>query len=91
MISAAHIPYSRKYWRELNLAVGPQIAIAKILADLNLAVRYGIATCIICKYEILAHFNLAVAKVDHQTAKFNSQPNFPAIRYEAGSCVTRST
>ena len=41
-----YIPYSRKYWRELNLAVGPQIAIAKILADLNLAVWYGIATCI---------------------------------------------
>ena len=35
----------------------------------------------ICKYEILAHFNLAVAKVDRQTAKFNSPPNFPAIRY----------
>ena len=54
-------------------------AIAKIL---NLAVRYRIATCILlCKYEILAHFNLAVAKVDRQTAKFNSPPNFPAIRY----------
>ena len=25
----------------------------------------------ICKYEILAHFNLAVAKVDRQTAKFS--------------------
>jgi hypothetical protein len=37
------IPYSRKYWRELNLAVEPKIAIARILADLNLAVRYGIA------------------------------------------------
>ena len=35
----------------------------------------------ICKYEILAHFNLAVAKVDRQTAKFNSPPNFPAIQY----------
>ena len=33
------IPYTRKYWRELNLAVGLLIAIAKILADLNLAVR----------------------------------------------------
>ena len=41
-----YIPYSRKYLRELNLAVGPQIAIAKILVDLNLAVRYGIAICI---------------------------------------------
>ena len=29
--------------RELNLAVKPQIAITRILADLNLAVRYGIA------------------------------------------------
>ena len=30
------ILYSRKYWYELK------IAIARILADLNLAVRYGI-------------------------------------------------
>ena len=37
------LPYSRKYWRELNLVVEPQIAITRILADLNLAVRYGIA------------------------------------------------
>ena len=37
------VPYSRKYWRELNLVVGSQIAIANVLADLNLAVRYGIA------------------------------------------------
>ena len=35
----------------------------------------------ICKYEILAHFNLVVAKVDRQIAKFNSPPNFPAILY----------
>jgi hypothetical protein len=37
------IPYSWKYWQELNLAVEPKIAIARILANLNLAVRYGIA------------------------------------------------
>ena len=30
-----YILYSRKYWRELNLAVGPEIAIAKILVDLK--------------------------------------------------------
>ena len=36
------ILYSRKYWQELNLAVEPRIAIARILADLNLVVRYGI-------------------------------------------------
>ena len=32
------LPYSRRYWQELNLAVGPLIAIAKILVDFNLAV-----------------------------------------------------
>ena len=37
------IPYSWKYWRGLNLAVELKIANARILADLNLAVRYGIA------------------------------------------------
>ena len=41
------IPYSWKYWQALNLAVEPKIAIARILADLNLAVRYGIAIRII--------------------------------------------
>ena len=43
-MGGAPLPHSRKYWRELNLAVEPQIAIARISADLNLAVRYGIAT-----------------------------------------------
>ena len=38
-------------------------------------------TYIIYKYEILVDFNLAVTKIDHQTAKFNSLPNFPAIQY----------
>ena len=37
------IPYSRKYWRALNLAVEPQIAVRRIL---NLAVQYGIAILI---------------------------------------------
>ena len=41
------IPYSQKYWRELNLAVEPKITIARILADLNLAVWYGIAVRIL--------------------------------------------
>ena len=38
-----NIPYSQKYWQELNLAVWSQTDITKILADFNLAVRYGIA------------------------------------------------
>ena len=54
------IPYSRKYWRELNLAVEPKIAIARILADLNLAVWYRIAIRIYASRKFLVDFNLAV-------------------------------
>ena len=72
--------YSRKYWRELNLAVGSQIAIANVLADLNLAVRYGIAIRIYASKKFW-RINLAVAQAVRQFAKFNSPPNFPAIRY----------
>ena len=63
--------------------VEPQITIVKILADLNLAVRYGIA---ICKYEILAGFNLAIAKVDHQTAKFDTYCGFFPLSSESMDC-----
>ena len=34
---------------------------------------------IIYKYEVMADFNMVVAKVDHQTTKFDSPPNFLAI------------
>ena len=56
------IPYSQKYWQELNLVVEPKIAISRILADLNLAVWYRIAICIYYASieELLANFNLAV-------------------------------
>ena len=47
------VPYSWKYWRALNLAVEPKIAIERILADLNLAVRYGIAIRIYASRRIL--------------------------------------
>ena len=47
------IPYSRKYWWELNLTVEPKIAIVRVLADLNLAVRYGIAIRIYASVRIL--------------------------------------
>ena len=43
------VPYSRKYWRRLNLVIEPKIAIARILADLNLVVLYGIAIHIMCE------------------------------------------
>ena len=42
-VTVCTILYSQKYWQELNLAVKPKMAIARILADLNLAVWYGIA------------------------------------------------
>ena len=35
----AQIQYSQKYWQELNLVVEPQLAIVKILVDLNLVVQ----------------------------------------------------
>ena len=38
LICASCIPYSRKYWRSLNLAIWSRAAEIKILADLNLAV-----------------------------------------------------
>ena len=38
VLYVCQLPYSRKYWRSLNLAVWSQAAKIKILADLNLAV-----------------------------------------------------
>ena len=46
-ISQTVLPYSRKYWRSLNLAVWPQVAEIKILADLNLVV---VLRSVICHY-----------------------------------------
>ena len=54
-----YIPYSQKYWRELNLAIESKIAIARILTDLNLAVRYRIAIRIYVNRNF-GDFNLAV-------------------------------
>ena len=60
------ILYSWKYW--LNLVIGPQITITKILADLNFVRDRHMYY--ICKYEILADFKLIVSKIDCQAAKF---------------------
>ena len=72
-VEFAVIPYSRKYWRELNLAVEPQIAITRILVDLNLAAWYGTAI------RMYASRKFGGCNIDCQTAKFNSLLNFPAI------------
>ena len=66
------IPYIRKYWRALNLAVESKIAIARILADLSLAVQYGITIHILyVSRKFWRIFNLAVVNIDCQTAKFS--------------------
>ena len=74
------LPYSQKYWRELNLAVEPKIAIARILLDLNLVVWYGIAIRIYASRKFW-QIQSGSCNIDRQIAKFNSPPNFPAIRY----------
>ena len=75
------IPYSRKYWQELNLAVGPKIAIAKMLADLNWLFGKGL-TYVYMQVRNISGFNLAVAKkVDCQISNLISPPNFATIWY----------
>ena len=71
------LPYSRKYWQSLNLVVLPQTTFFTLLADLNLAVWYGIAIRTCTQKKKLANFNSAV---ERHTA---NKPNFPAIRYMA--------
>ena len=75
-----HVPDSRKNWQSLNLVVLPQTTFLTLLADLYLAVWYGIAICT-CTRKKLADFNLAV---ERHTAK---PPNFPAIRYKDFSTI----
>ena len=67
-LSSAYILYSWKYWQELDLVVGSQIAILNVLADLNLAVWYGIAICI---YAIRnsVDFSCVIWRLLEQTAK----------------------
>ena len=71
---ATGIPYSREYWRSLNLEVLSQTMFFTLLADLNLAVWYGIAIRTCTRKKILVIFNLAVER--HTT----KPPNFLAIQ-----------
>ena len=56
------LPYSQKYWRELNLAVESQIAITNILVRFKLGGSVQNRHTFICMEEILADFNLAVGR-----------------------------
>ena len=63
------------------MAVGSQIAVANVLADLNLAVRYGIAIHI---YVSKKFWQILIWWLLMHTAKppnFNSPPKFLAIWY----------
>ena len=62
----AIIQYSRKYWWELNLVVGFQIAITNVLADLNLVVRYGITILI---YASMKFWQILIWRLLWQSAK----------------------
>ena len=79
---------SRKYWRELNLAVEPKIATARILVDLNLAVRYRIAIRIYASRKFWWIFNFGGYNIDRQTAKFNSPPNFWLYGIHVCTCTS---
>ena len=61
-----YVPYRRKYWRELNLAVGSEIAVANVLVDLNLAVQYRIAICI---YASKKFWQILIWRLLKKTAK----------------------
>ena len=69
---ATGIPYSHEYWRSLNLAVLSQTKFFTLLADLNLAVWYGIAIRTCTREKNLADFNLAVER--HTTKQRNLIP-----------------
>ena len=59
------IPYSRKYWWELNLAVEPKIAIARILTNLIWRFSTGLP------YIYIQVGKFGGCNVDCQTAKFS--------------------
>ena len=54
------------------MAVEPKIAIARILADLNLVVRYGIAIRIYVSRKLWRIFLIGGCNIDRQTAKFHT-------------------
>ena len=64
------IPYSRKYWRSLNLAVWSRAAEIKILADFNLAVVARTAK--FSGYTVYQQAKLRIIKVMY---KINVEPN----------------
>ena len=72
------LPYSRKIWQELNLADSLESARAKISADLNMAVPYGIAIRIYaCKKSgMCPHWLVVVGPTTTQPLLTTTQASF---------------
>ena len=77
--------YSQKYWRELNLAIGPQNRHCKSIGRFKFGSSVKDHHTSICKYEILEDFNLAVVK---QTAKPSNLIPRQIFRLYGKSCNT---
>ena len=75
------IPYSQKYWWELNFGGWARNCHCKNIGGFKFGGLVRDRYTYICEYEISADINLAVAQADRQTAKFNSPPNFLTIQY----------
>ena len=80
------LPYSRKYWWELNFTVESQIAISNVLADLNMAVRYRIAICIYVSNKVR---RILIWWLLRQSAKLPNLSGYTVctIWYEKGNVV----
>ena len=74
--TANNLPYSPKYWRELNLAVESQIAIPNILARFKFGGLVQDRHTFICIEEILADFNLAVGRPTAKPPNLNHRQIF---------------
>ena len=73
------LPYSQKYWQEFNLVVEPKSLLPTILADLNLAVQYGIAIRI---YVSKKYWQISIWRLHRQATKL---PNL--IPSQISSCT----
>ena len=68
------IPYSRNYWRSLNLAVWSRAAEIKILADFNLAVRAEPPN--LTHRQIFRLYGISTSKIEDKVMyKINVEPN----------------
>ena len=79
--AVSKLPYGQKYWRELNLAVEPKIALQEYW---RIKIwRFGTGSPYVDYMRVgnFGGFLFDDCNIDHQTAKFNSLPNFSAIQY----------